>query len=198
MWEILLSTMKEQGQSKQSLLITMHLILKLERGNEWGLFMEAKSQSGWWECPEQSSPSEENCSLQVLPTSSFPTVHSHRLGAVRGVCMLSCVWLFAIPWTTLAHQVPLSMEFSRQKYWAKLPLPTPGDLPNPGIESESFVYPAFSVGFFFFFFFFFTTSSLRKPTATGRVPLLKMLCWILKVWQLRAVGQQVSSQILYF
>ena len=113
--------------------------------------MKAKSQSGLWECPEQSSPSEENCSLQGLPTSSFPTVHSHRLGAVRGVCMLSCVWLFAIPWTTLAHQVPLSMEFSRQKYWAKLPLPTPGDLPNPGIESESFVSPAFSVWLFFFF-----------------------------------------------
>ena len=33
--------------------------------------------------------------------------------------------------------VPLSMEFSRQKYWSGLPCPPPGDLPNPGIELES-------------------------------------------------------------
>ena len=126
----------------------MHLTLKLERGNEGGLFMEAKSQSGWWECPEQSFPSE-NWSLQGLPTSSFPTVYSHWLGAVGSVCMLSCVWLFAIPWMTLAHQFPLSMKFSRQKYWVRLPLSTPGDLPNQGTESESLVSLAFSRGFFF-------------------------------------------------
>ena len=41
----------------------------------------------------------------------------------------------AIPWT-VAHQVPLSMEFSRQEYWSGLPCP-PGDLPNPGIEPGS-------------------------------------------------------------
>ena len=38
---------------------------------------------------------------------------------------LSCVWLFAIPWT-VAYQVPLSMEFSRQEYWSGLPFPSPG------------------------------------------------------------------------
>ena len=46
---------------------------------------------------------------------------------------LSCVRLFATPWT-IAHQAPLSMEFSRQKYWSRLPFPSPGDLSNPGIE----------------------------------------------------------------
>ena len=35
------------------------------------------------------------------------------------------------------HQAPLSVEFSRQEYWNALPFPSPGDLPNPGIESES-------------------------------------------------------------
>ena len=49
---------------------------------------------------------------------------------------LSCVWLFAIPWTE-AHQAPLSMEFSRPEYWSGLPFPSPGDLPNPGIEPGS-------------------------------------------------------------
>ena len=51
-------------------------------------------------------------------------------------CLLSCVQLFATPWTA-AHQVPLSMEFSRQEYWSGLPLGPPGDLPNSGIESTS-------------------------------------------------------------
>ena len=49
---------------------------------------------------------------------------------------LSPVWFFVTPWTT-AHQAPLSMEFPRQEYWSGLPFPPPGDLPNPGIESES-------------------------------------------------------------
>ena len=40
------------------------------------------------------------------------------------------------PWT-IACQPPLSMEFSRQEYWSGLPFPSPGDLPDPGIESGS-------------------------------------------------------------
>ena len=42
----------------------------------------------------------------------------------------------ATPWT-VAHQDPLSMEFSRQEYWSGLPFPSPGDLHNPGIEPGS-------------------------------------------------------------
>ena len=38
---------------------------------------------------------------------------------------------------TVAHQAPLSMGFSRQKYWKGLPFPSPGDLPHPGIEPRS-------------------------------------------------------------
>ena len=52
---------------------------------------------------------------------------------------LSRVRLFATPWT-VANQAPLSMGFSRQEYWSGLPFPSPGDLPNPGIEPRS---PAF-------------------------------------------------------
>ena len=36
-----------------------------------------------------------------------------------------------------SHQVPLSMGLSRQEYWSGLPFPSPGDLPNPGIELRS-------------------------------------------------------------
>ena len=49
---------------------------------------------------------------------------------------LSRVRLFATL-RTVAHQAPLSMGFSRQEYWSGLPFPSPGDLPNPGIEPRS-------------------------------------------------------------
>ena len=49
--------------------------------------------------------------------------------------------LFVTPWT-VAYQAPLSRGFSRQEYWSGLPFPSPGDLPNPGIESGSSVLQA--------------------------------------------------------
>ena len=50
---------------------------------------------------------------------------------------LSCVQIFATPWTIVC-QVLQSMGFSRQEYWRGLPFPTPGDLPDPGMEPMSF------------------------------------------------------------
>ena len=69
--------------------------------------------------------------------------------------LLSRVQLSATPWT-IAHQAPLSMEFSRQEYWSGLPFPTPGDLSNPGIKPEDPVAPAEAGGFF-------TTEPPGKP-----------------------------------
>ena len=71
------------------------------------------------------------------------------------VCVLSCVQLFATPWT-VACQAPLPMGFSRQEYWSGLPFPAPGDLPDPGIEPTSPVSPVLIVGFF-------TTEPPGKP-----------------------------------
>ena len=65
--------------------------------------------------------------------------------------VLSCAQLFAIPWTG-AQQAPLSMGFYREDYWNGLPFPSPGDLPNPGIESASLTSPALAGGFLFLFF----------------------------------------------
>ena len=48
----------------------------------------------------------------------------------------------------VAHQAPLSMEFSRQEYWNWLPFPTPGGLPNTGIKPESPASPVLARGFF--------------------------------------------------
>ena len=62
-------------------------------------------------------------------------------------CLLSLfsrVQLCVILWT-VARQAPLFMEFSRQAYWSGLPFPSPGDLPDPGIEPAP---PGLAGGFF--------------------------------------------------
>ena len=61
------------------------------------------------------------------------------------LCVLSRVWLFATA-GNIAYQAPLSVWFPRQEYWSRLPFPSPGDLPNPGIKSGS---PALQVDFFY-------------------------------------------------
>ena len=55
---------------------------------------------------------------------------------ISEVKSLSHVQLFATPWT-VAYQAPPSTEFSRQVYWSGFPFPSPGDLPDPGIEPGS-------------------------------------------------------------
>ena len=73
--------------------------------------------------------------------------------------MLSHIQLFTNPWT-IAHQVPLSVEFSKQEYWSGLLFPTPGDLPNLGIELVSPRSPALAGRLF-------TTASPGKPEEGG-------------------------------
>ena len=75
---------------------------------------------------------------EVLRTVLRTVGASHKpfsLCKVR-VKLLSCVLLFATPWT-VTYQAPLSMGFSRQEYWSGLPFPSPGDPPHPEIESRS-------------------------------------------------------------
>ena len=60
---------------------------------------------------------------------------------------LSRIRLFATKWT-VTRQAPLSMEFPRQEYWRGLPFPSPGDLPDPGIEPVSLESPALGGRFF--------------------------------------------------
>ena len=64
--------------------------------------------------------------------------------------MLSCSVMSNSLWLawTIAHPLSLFMEFSRQEHWSGLPLPTPGDLPNPGIKSLSLVSSALAGRFF--------------------------------------------------
>ena len=80
------------------------------------------------------------------------------------MCLPSCfsrVQLVVTLWT-VACQTPLSMGFSRQEFWSGLPCPSPGDLPNAGIELASLTSPA-SAGRFF------TTSTAWEALNEDRV-----------------------------
>ena len=73
--------------------------------------------------------------LGFLPESTLEVLNSLFLilNNGGGLAVKLCLTL-ATPWT-VACQNPLSMGFSRQEYWSGLPLPSPGDLPDPGIET---------------------------------------------------------------
>ena len=71
---------------------------------------------------------------------------------------------FVTPWTA-AHQAPLSMEFSRQEYWRGLPFPSPGDLPDPGIESPS---PALQAEILYRFLFSKVLGKSKDPGAFSK------------------------------
>ena len=66
---------------------------------------------------------------------------------VRVLSHFSRVRLFSALWT-VACQAPLSLGFSRQDHWSGLPCPPPGDLPHPGTEPESLMFPVLAGGFF--------------------------------------------------
>ena len=89
------------------------------------------SQQSTWQFWNAVSSAFKDILLSVVP-------HSLCVCVCVCVCVykwksLSHVWLFATPWA-VAHQAPLSMEFCRQEYWSGWLFPSPGDLPNPGIE----------------------------------------------------------------
>ena len=80
----------------------------------------------------------------LLGLSLVQNIHCSLNSSIQSLCLFFCpvlsgfsgVQLFATPWT-VAYQAPLSMGFSRQEYWSGLPFPSPGDLPDPGIEPRS-------------------------------------------------------------
>ena len=106
----------------------------------------------WAHLPHHARPAVRVAchSLAGSPSSSHPG-GAWDLDTVTHVCMhvksLSRVQLFVTLWTVV-RQAPLSMGFSRQACWSGFPLPTPGDLPDPGIEPVSLTSPALAGGFF--------------------------------------------------
>ena len=112
----------------------------------WGIVAAAKSLQS---CPTLCDPRNDSPPGSAVPgilqartlewvAISFSNAWKWKVK----VKSLSCARLLVTPWTA-AYQAPSSMGFSRQEYWSGLPLPSPGDLPNPGIKPRS---PAFQAG----------------------------------------------------
>ena len=107
----------------------------------WQVSTANAEEQGWHLCPHSGKPCSYSSTyqskiwkfLRVSPVISNNIVSACVLGR------FSHVWLFASPWTCkVARQAPLSMGFSMHEYWSGLPLPTPGDLPDPRIGSHLF------------------------------------------------------------
>ena len=114
-----------------------------------------------------SSALPRECQAKTGNMTNRTRLHSQAFALILSmracVCMLSHVQLFATPWS-VAHQVPLSMGFPRQEYWSGLLFPSPGDLPEPGIEPMCPASPALAGRSF-------TTEPLRKPNSLHSSPL---------------------------
>ena len=83
-------------------------------------------------------PSSVSSDVEISETLAF--------SYCGGLLTQSCPTL-AIPWT-LARQVPLSKQFSRQEYWSGFPFPPPRDLPDSGIKLVSPVFPTLQAASF--------------------------------------------------
>jgi len=94
--------------------------------------MESSSLNKEWDYPLVTLPS-----IWLMISKHIRTNIIENLDNVKNIYQqdkwksLSLVWLFATPWTIQ------SMKFSRPEYWSGQPFPSPGDLPNPGIEPTS-------------------------------------------------------------
>ena len=105
-----------------------------------------------------------------------------RMCSVTQLCLTLCD-----PWT-IACQAPLSMAFSRQEYWSGLPFPSPGHLPEPGIEPAS---PALAAGFF-------TTAPPGKPKGgAGCVWAANYRLYGTSSYKLLNIKQIINKDLLY-
>ena len=74
---------------------------------------------------------------EIFTIWSFAEVCQLPVSVMLCSAVLSCSVASDCVWHHGLYRVPLSMGFSRQEYWSRLPCPSPGDLPNPGIELSS-------------------------------------------------------------
>ena len=102
------------------------------------------------------------------------------------VQLLSHVWLIVIPWTIACQALlSMSMEFSRQEYCFRLPFPTPGNLPNPGTEPVSPVFPTWQVDSL-------PLSWTIKMAECWSIDAFE-LCWRRFLWAPEQQGNQTSQ-----
>ena len=84
--------------------------------------------------------------MRIFNTSLLKSRDVKSLNITYANCMCACS-VFATTWT-VALQAPVSLGFSRQEYWDRLPFPISRDLPDPGIKPASLASPALA-GYFF-------------------------------------------------
>ena len=106
-----------------------HVILETDNKSKWEFFYALVSANShlfnyYTICPE----------ITKFSLWDPMGLYDHSLIVKKWSC--SVVSDSAIPWTVVS-QASLSMGFSRQEYWSGLPFPSPGDLPDPGIEPSS-------------------------------------------------------------
>ena len=134
----------------------LHCALWFSFNNVLELFLQLK-QSGVVILQQSEKTYLASSTNRKLPVFFILTIQIYFI-YTQCACMLSRfshVRLFVTLWT-VSWLSPLSMD-SRQEYWSGLPCPTPGDLPNPGIEPVSFISLALSGRFF-------TTSATWEAT----------------------------------
>ena len=112
-----------------------------EESERAGLKLNIKKTKIMASCHGKLEQTALMCILQVPQNNLYLLINSEYFMKSKAleweeVKSLSCVQLFATPWT-VAYQASPSMGFSRQEYWRGLSFPSPGDLPNPGIEPAS-------------------------------------------------------------
>ena len=116
-----------------------------DSGGEISIVTTTPPPDGSCNVHEGQSPSDQGGHIRDGSNST-----AWQAGVPSGT-MLSCassfsrVRLFVTPWT-VARRAPLSMGFSRQAYWSGWPFPSPGDLPNPGIEPTYLMSPPLTAG----------------------------------------------------
>ena len=80
--------------------------------------------------------------MTILHSQSSLVTKYFVIIKTRSACLVASVVSDSVILWAVAHQAPLSMEFSRQEYWSGLSFLSPGVLPNPGIEPTSPAFPA--------------------------------------------------------
>ena len=95
---------------------------------------------------------------------------------MRAKSLQSCPTLCDPNELHVACQDPLSMGFSRPKYWGGLPSPPPGDLPDPGIESPFLVSPALPGRFFLGRQILYSQGELDGLSRDALCPMILMIC----------------------
>ena len=129
LWKNTLKNKQKLGEKRGQLFHVVQSVCNWpEKGEVWSTWAMLGSSIGW---------REMLCECVCVCISINVCVWNVSCSGTACVCvLLICVPFFATPWP-VACQVPLSMEVCRQGYWSGLWFPSPGGLPDPGIEPRS-------------------------------------------------------------